>query len=269
MRGSVWAPLLRRIADDLRLHLGTEPSGEPDQVRARLRTFIVRVRAVQAWKPRAPASLLGLARPDLLVERHLEPLCEEGLLERTHPETPNHPAQVYGTTAKARQVEGPMAGLSGLERGAGRAQRPVGSHDAERRTCYAQDQAGTKRGPSRDQAQLLEGAQEPRPMAELMVLSGRRNRTKFRSRAPRATSRAPNIAGQAPRATSPAPNTANSRYRALGARNVPHRRPPELPRTGERPATPDTTGPWTSTTPAPQRATPRQARTTTRRESKR
>ena len=42
------------------------------------------------------------------------------------------------------------------------------------------DQAGTKLGLSRDQAQVLELTEEPRTLPELMVPSGRTNRTKFR-----------------------------------------------------------------------------------------
>ncbi|MEX0599662.1 MAG: ATP-binding protein, partial [Rhodothermales bacterium] len=42
------------------------------------------------------------------------------------------------------------------------------------------DQVGTKSGPSRDQVQVLEAAQDPRSMADLMELFGRTSRTKFR-----------------------------------------------------------------------------------------
>jgi ATP-dependent DNA helicase RecG len=44
----------------------------------------------------------------------------------------------------------------------------------------SRDQAGTKLGLSRDQAQVLELAEEPRTLPELMTPSGRTNRTKFR-----------------------------------------------------------------------------------------
>ena len=86
--GSDGGDLPEDLRRDLAL-LGSRPRA------TRLRPLIVRVCAVGAWKPKALASLLGLARHDLLVERHLEPLCDEGLLERTYPETPNHPEQAY------------------------------------------------------------------------------------------------------------------------------------------------------------------------------
>lgn len=44
----------------------------------------------------------------------------------------------------------------------------------------SRDQAGTKQGLSRDQVQVLELADEARALPELMVPSGRTNRTKFR-----------------------------------------------------------------------------------------
>ena len=47
-------------------------------------------------------------------------------------------------------------------------------------TGPSRDQAGTKLGLSRDQAQVLEIANVPRSIQELMAPSGRTNRTKFR-----------------------------------------------------------------------------------------
>jgi len=44
----------------------------------------------------------------------------------------------------------------------------------------SRDQAGTKLGLSRDQVQVVELLEEPRTLPELMVPSGRTNRTKFR-----------------------------------------------------------------------------------------
>ena len=82
------------LPDDLRRDLealGHRPRAE------RLRPMIVRLCALRPWKPAALAAVLGFKRQDLLVERHLKPLCEQGLLERTFPETPSHPEQAYQT----------------------------------------------------------------------------------------------------------------------------------------------------------------------------
>ena len=66
---------------------------------ARLRPLIVRVCALRPWKPAEFAAVLGFKRHDLLVERHLKPMCDDGLLERTFPDTPSHPA--YGRRSPA------------------------------------------------------------------------------------------------------------------------------------------------------------------------
>jgi ATP-dependent DNA helicase RecG len=70
-------------------HLGPRPR------RDRLRASIVEICRVRAWRPGELAAVLGLGRGDKLVARHLGPMVEAGLLERTHPETPNHPDQGY------------------------------------------------------------------------------------------------------------------------------------------------------------------------------
>jgi ATP-dependent DNA helicase RecG len=51
---------------------------------------------------------------------------------------------------------------------------------AAAKTPPIRDQAGTKPGPSRDQARVLEMATVPRSLQELMAPTGRSNRTKFR-----------------------------------------------------------------------------------------
>jgi ATP-dependent DNA helicase RecG len=43
--------------------------------------------------------------PGKLVERHLKEMVEEGLLERTHPENPAHPAQAYRAVRSARDTD--------------------------------------------------------------------------------------------------------------------------------------------------------------------
>lgn len=47
-------------------------------------------------------------------------------------------------------------------------------------TAQAEDQAGTRPGPSRDQAEILRNSLTERSIKELMALAGRSNRTKFR-----------------------------------------------------------------------------------------
>lgn len=47
-------------------------------------------------------------------------------------------------------------------------------------TPLLEDQVGTKSGPSRDQVEILRRCIEDRPLADLMGIAGRRNRTKFR-----------------------------------------------------------------------------------------
>lgn len=70
-------------------HLGPRPRKE------RLRAAIVEVCRVRAWRPIELAAVLGLGRGDKLVARHLAPMVEAGILERTYPTTPNHPDQAY------------------------------------------------------------------------------------------------------------------------------------------------------------------------------
>ena len=63
--------------------------------REKLRAVIRDTCAFRPFTTAELASILGFRRPYLLVHRHLTPMCEAGLLERTHPETPNHPEQAY------------------------------------------------------------------------------------------------------------------------------------------------------------------------------
>ncbi|WP_437593441.1 ATP-binding protein [Sorangium sp. So ce1000] len=74
---------------DLLASLGPRPR------RDRLRQAILRLTELRAWKPSELAALLGLADAAKLVERHLSPMVNEGLLERTHPESLRHPDQAY------------------------------------------------------------------------------------------------------------------------------------------------------------------------------
>ncbi len=75
-------------------HLGPRPRKE------RLRASIVEVCRVRAWRPIELAAVLGLGRGDKLVARHLSPMVEAGILERTYPESPNHPEQAYRVRAE-------------------------------------------------------------------------------------------------------------------------------------------------------------------------
>ncbi|WP_438020290.1 Fic family protein [Sorangium sp. So ce315] len=69
---------------------------------------------LRAWRPPELAGLLGLADAAKLVERHLSPMVNEGLLERTHPENLRHPQQAYrarrGGPAASRDKEDDDAG---------------------------------------------------------------------------------------------------------------------------------------------------------------
>ncbi|WP_208752739.1 Fic family protein [Corallococcus carmarthensis] len=50
--------------------------------------------SLRPWHPAELAEALHYS-PDKLTERHLKAMVEEGLLERTHPDNPAHPAQAY------------------------------------------------------------------------------------------------------------------------------------------------------------------------------
>lgn len=63
-----------------------------------LRAAVVEVCRIRPWRPAELASVLGLGRADKLVARHLSPMVAAGLLERTHPDSPNHPEQAYRAT---------------------------------------------------------------------------------------------------------------------------------------------------------------------------
>ncbi len=79
--------------------------------------------------------------------------------------------------------------------------------------AFSGDQAGTKLGLSRDQVQVLELAVEPRTLPELMVPSGRSNRTKFRDQV-----LAPLLeAGLLERTIPDKPRSPNQRYRTTDA----------------------------------------------------
>lgn len=71
--------------------LGTRPRRE------RLWPVIADLCAARPWRPGDLARVLDLTNPTMLVHRHLSPMVEAGLLERTHPNTPNHPDQAYRT----------------------------------------------------------------------------------------------------------------------------------------------------------------------------
>ncbi|WP_223640733.1 ATP-binding protein [Corallococcus sp. EGB] len=59
-----------------------------------LREAIVALTSLRPWHPAELAQVLRYS-PDKLTERHLKAMVEEGLLERTHPDNPRHPAQAY------------------------------------------------------------------------------------------------------------------------------------------------------------------------------
>jgi ATP-dependent DNA helicase RecG len=69
-------------------HLGRRPRKD------RLRAAILALADLRAWRPIELAAALGIS-PRGLVERHLSPMVEEGLLVRSHPDSPTHPAQAY------------------------------------------------------------------------------------------------------------------------------------------------------------------------------
>jgi len=68
--------------------------------RSRLWPTIAALCAQRAYRPAELASVLGFRRPKLLVRRHLTPMVDAGLLERTHPDTSNHPDQAYRTVSE-------------------------------------------------------------------------------------------------------------------------------------------------------------------------
>ncbi|NOK23514.1 Fic family protein, partial [Corallococcus carmarthensis] len=62
--------------------------------KAALREAIMALTSLRPWHPAELAEALRFS-PDKLTERHLKAMVEEGLLERTHPDNPAHPAQAY------------------------------------------------------------------------------------------------------------------------------------------------------------------------------
>ena len=60
-----------------------------------LRRVLLQLLEHRAWKPSELAEVLGGVDPGKLVERHLKPMVDEGLAERTHPERLTHPDQAY------------------------------------------------------------------------------------------------------------------------------------------------------------------------------
>jgi ATP-dependent DNA helicase RecG len=81
------APVLSILA-----RLGERPRKE------RLRAALAELCTLRAYTAGDLAALVHL-RADKLVERHLSAMVAEGRLERTFPETPNHPEQAYRSTA--------------------------------------------------------------------------------------------------------------------------------------------------------------------------
>ena len=75
----------------------------PRPRKAKLRQAILDLASLRPWRPVELADALDFDVAKL-VERHLKDMVAEGLLERTHPENPSHPAQAYrraGATPKA------------------------------------------------------------------------------------------------------------------------------------------------------------------------
>jgi ATP-dependent DNA helicase RecG len=66
--------------------------------KGRLRALIADMCAVQALRPTELAVLLGRKKPRDLVDQHLSPMVDDGVLQRTHPETPSHPQQAFTRT---------------------------------------------------------------------------------------------------------------------------------------------------------------------------
>ena len=87
-RGGLDAEITRIVSD-----LGRRPR------KAKLRQAIVALARLRAWPPVELADVLDF-NPGKLVERHLKKMVAEGLLERTHPGTPAHPAQAYKAKPK-------------------------------------------------------------------------------------------------------------------------------------------------------------------------
>ncbi|RKH93201.1 ATP-binding protein [Corallococcus sp. AB038B] len=71
----------------------------PRPRKAALREAIMALTSLRPWHPTELAKALHFS-PDKLTERHLKAMVEEGLLERTHPDNPAHPAQAYRTTRR-------------------------------------------------------------------------------------------------------------------------------------------------------------------------
>lgn len=86
--------LPRTLAAAIR-ELGARPRKE------RLWPVIADLCALRAWAPHQLARVLPVTSPKMLVHRHLSPMVEAGLLERTHPESPNHPEQAYRTRSRS------------------------------------------------------------------------------------------------------------------------------------------------------------------------
>ncbi len=70
-------------------NLGKRPRKE------KLRKAILTLASRRAWRPSELAEVLGNRNARRLAERHLSPMYQEGLLERTNPENPSDPNQAY------------------------------------------------------------------------------------------------------------------------------------------------------------------------------
>jgi len=94
---------------------GDDFSEIPEEVRARLPDIggkgtprLVRRTILElcSWRPLMPmeiAQYMNRKSVKRLVESYISPMFEEGVLERTIPETPSHPAQRYSITGKGTQ----------------------------------------------------------------------------------------------------------------------------------------------------------------------
>lgn len=67
----------------------------------RLWPVIADLCALRAWAQHEPSRMVPVTSPKMPVDRHPSPIVEAGLLERTHPESSNHPEHAYRTRSRS------------------------------------------------------------------------------------------------------------------------------------------------------------------------
>lgn len=93
------SPVAPSGVDDAIRRIVTELGARPRK--PLLRKAIAALAQLREWRPLDLAEVLSID-PANLVERHLSPMVKEGVLERTYPDNPNHPAQAYRAAMPAQ-----------------------------------------------------------------------------------------------------------------------------------------------------------------------